>query len=849
MKLARLQVALRKVLRLAKEPRTWVRVACLWAALLVLILLWGALQRPGVDIVIYGRISLGEGADTIATLPRAKLYVDYGEGMLEEDATSKVFRPSMNRSELRFSLPPGIQPKLRFDPFERGPGQLEIYDLWLEDRLTGEVLTKLKQSRVRSDMEMDVLPGVTLLSSNEVDPQVRISLTKELPQAREDARSFLGYIPRAAGTALVAALLLFFGLAFAGAINLPRLVQRFFSSITSRLGPLRLSPLPLRSRLDQALFALFLVLVVALGWNINTYGESLRVMENPFEPQFADPSAPVSDALYIWMRGAMYYYMDDVPSVNVYRPILGLFHASYLKLHFDIAWVPPAIFWSVMILVGVCFVQCGTYGRLFFICAVAAAVLPFHDTFSYIAPHVFGPGVLVYGMGVFGIFLVMGAIMRRDRIHEIGALLGMIMVSIAGTVRGPQLLGAVLLLGILMLSRFPWKGRHPIIFCVLAVVCFLIPWSADSQIRKAYDIDHNGWAALHSAVESPEHRWDSVTYTEVFMKERPDQPEAREAYYKQIMKDFVAFRFSVEGVKDLFSKAWERSYLDGRGLQKPIYIWLGCGFITLWVITWLWGRLEDTGQRWRNYSRLIFVTAHALLPLLLIYLELNHWATVGWVVLLYTALILPLLALRWRLWLTFGVLAFGIGSLFLHCAVGLTGSNRAAGTYNFYIFLSWFLVPLELYLRSLATPKPEPQSLSGSKSKEKDKVPPSTSKPEIALVNPWSVGILAGWLFFLFFGNFLMRPDAKRVFQEFYMPEDNRSIAIKIANKPSLDRSLYMEPIRSLCFYTPYDGLQPGFLKKLPEGFEKPERHGEHSLTDPITIFSDSPEPETGSEP
>ncbi len=766
-------------------------------------------QGSGLDLVITYRFSAEKapGLDP----PEAQIFFDLGEGVREEDSLAIPLKRGVNLSEMVFPYPNDLKdPDLRFDPSDVFPSQLEIYDLAFRDRITGKHLQKIKLSRItkRKEGVHVISTGDMLIIENLVDdPMTKFKTGFPAGKA----------IPKIMGPTAAIGPAILTGLKFGLVFLLGSLVWSGFSNwvvqLTRRptLGP----KLELGS-FEIATTAAFAVATITLAWLFRGNYEAFRLIQEPFTPQFAGPKTPTSDALGIWITGALNFHALNEPYVSTYRCLPAIWHASFLSFKFDIAWVPMAMFFSWITVFTLFFLTANRVGKLYWLACVWGMVLTYDSNFRILAPHVFGPGMMAFGGGVVGIYLVAQAIFRpvQNAREWFLAGVGFLSLGIAGSVRGPQLLTGVSLLLLAGLVALLLKRPNLLWLIGIGAVCFLLPGYLDGQIRAKHQVTNNGWSALFCAYTDENHKWNPDLYIEEYLEHRPDGWEEQKAYHHDILKKFLQFRLSGEGWKDLGAKLWSRTYLDGRSLMTLPFQIIGCLFI---LSAWIYYLRSDSSCRlWIA----IGITIHGFLPLLLGWVDHSHWQWMGHLLLFYMV-VSVVLCIVLRLYLTMVVILAGYACMVFHASVGMTGSWRVAATYSNFMFLSYVLAPLELWVTR------------GRSNQEQ-----SWSRPRFET----GVGVLyLGFLAASSFGSVLIRSDFEKLHRQFYLQEGEQRLVMKLSNSTDFNRSLYLPP-RGVnhVFYTMYDHLEPGFFRVVdPEYY--PKENGWRTLIDPLELSPNVP--------
>lgn len=774
------------------------------------------LKGPGLDLVITYRYSVEDRGQFIR--PEARIYFDRGNGTRQEDSIAVKLKSGVQLSKMSFPLPNDLNDlAARFDPSDLVPSQLEIYDMALYDRITGDRLEKVQLKRITTWKEGVLITETSdfvIIESLVDDPICKVQLKNDEPDARKKVTGLAGAILPSIKNALIAAVLVFAGGVWGRSLiewtrKLPGRLREGFEESKPDLGWVK----PVST-------TAYIVGVILFVWLFRGNYEEFRLIEEPFTPQFASAKTPTSDALGIWMTGALQFHALNEPYVSTYRCLPAIWHASFLNLHFDVALVPVTMMACWLAVFTLFFFTANPLGRLYFLAGLWGIVLTYFLNFKAIAPHVFGPGMMAFGAVFVGVYLVTQAIFRLEpnRMNLLLGMLGFLSIGIAGVVRGPQLLAGVSLVILTVIVALLAKQPKLYWLTVLGGICFLLPGMVDGKIREAHKVTNNGWSALYCVYANPEHKWNSDIYIEGYLRPRPDDWEEQKVYHKEILNKFLEFRLSADGWKDLGYKVWQRTYLDGHSLTTVQFRIVGIGFLLFTLLQLFYTRVP------RNPFATIWLCLHGLLPIILYAVDNWQWYLMG-VLLLTYMIAMVVIGIKLRLWLTMVVILAGYACVIFHCSVGLTGSWRAAGTYSYFLFLAYLLAPLEYWI--------------GQKRQVWETCWSGTKAEGIA-GGAYLAFIAVGSL-----GCFLVKTDFEGLHRHFFLQEGEQRLVMKLSNDTNLNRSLYLPPLNvNHVFYTDYDHLQPGFFRVVDSNY-KPKENGWKTLIDPLELSPPVPEMET----
>ncbi len=791
------------------SSKTWRKIIVGFTLISVAFAFIGKTWRgSGLDLVIDYRYSARQVG--MFDRPEARIFYDFGQNFRQEDSVRVKLRQGVNRSRMRFPLPDNLaNTTVRFDPSDAVPAQMEIYVLGLHDRISGNRLETLKLKRLTTKKD-----GVYITQAGEFaiieclidDPVCLIETGFAVPEAAVRVRGISAAILPSLGVGIFVG-----GLALAlslWASSLWSLVRAGFKQLANLFRSSQ--DVKLSWTQVSALVAFCLALVI-LTWTYRGNYEQFRVVEAPFQPQFAGPATPTSDALAIWVTGALNFHALNEPYRSTYRCLPAIWHASFLNLHFDISRVPMAMFYAWLAVFTCFFLTATPLGKAYFLACLWGVIFSYASNFKYLAPHAFGPGMMAFGTGVIGTYLVALTIFRSqlNRATIIPCIFGFLSLGIGGSARGPLLLAGVSMLILATLVTLSLKKPKLLWLVTIGGVAFLIPGVIDSRLRSQHQINNNGWSALYVTYSDPEHKWNTDTYVNGYLKNLPDDWTEKKAYHRGILKEFFQFRLSPEGWKDLSEKIWGRTYIDGRVFVTTPFQTVGVGFVILALILSLKSRKtqKNLGSMW--------LCLHGLIPLILDRVEIWNWSAMGWILLSYMVLLCAI-CLVLRLHLGLVVILAGYACVVFHSCVGMTGSARAAATYNYFLFLVYLLAPLEYCL---------------AQSKLRSKFCWQPPKFEIL-----TIGIYAFFLAVISFGVFVIRTDFEELHRAFYLMDGEQKLVMKLSNDRNLNRSLYLPPKgEGHVFYTTYDHLQPGFFRVVDPDF-RPADVGWRTLLDPLPL-------------
>lgn len=498
--------------------------------------------------------------------------------------------------------------------------------------------------------------------------------------------------------------------------------------------------------------------------------------------EFGDPTifgtaaAPRSDALIPWLHGALMLHFLGEPPAYLYRPTIGLFFGSIIAATGRVEAVPAFFCALVVAAFAAGALRADRALRISTILWAAFVVVAWRGTLANLMPAVLTIDAAALGFGLLGCLVVVGA---RPREAAFDAVVGALLLGIAAALRGPMLLA-----GPVVALPLAWRLlRHERRAGVVAgmALAFALPQVVDAVLQRHFGIVSNGLEALYCVYAHPAHTWNSDCGN-VFRARLPSALEVARGF-----GDFVA---SPEGVAFFGRGILARATLDAQLVGARGFIAALAG-----VMAWAWFALRDTGAPRRPLAASAVVVA---LLAAIARLSPGHAASA----LLVATIALASVAVwtgRWR-----GpalVSAYWAANVFL-ALVGLMFYERLAATMSFLLYLGLFLV-----VADCAAPDAAPATAR--------KPSPSLAAAACAVVALYAASPL--------FDSGLRQAYRAQV--------DGRPAALKLADEPRLDRSLYFGGDRTL-FHTRRDAVPVGAVRtfrsldgpRFNESYEHPAR-------------------------
>ncbi len=481
---------------------------------------------------------------------------------------------------------------------------------------------------------------------------------------------------------------------------------------------------------------------------------------------FGTPRSPYSDSLGPWLYGTVSYFFSGVPNDTLYRPTLGLFYSSILSLTGSVAAIPVTL--SCLgggLLVGT---MALAPRRLWLVIAALVACLP---AAYEILIRPLNPEAISIDFCAMMITLASAALIGLALSHRpvsVPVLLGgFILLGLTACIRGPQLGAGVLLAGWLVLTI---PGPQRWILTPAALLLFILPTVIDHAIQRRYDIESNAYEMLYSVYRSPDHMWSPAMSDRYHHVEHPVPGE--------VSRQYLRFMLSTEGVKLVcVSTAQMFSYAAYLLRLWPFRFILLIAFLAQAPS---WGIFAGTG---RSSGRLLLAGLA-----LLLFMSIGPAFAVTVSVAAFIAVALGDAWMRRRP-LTAALALVYLGSVLVHASWGLTSGIRIGATYT-----ACFAGLCVAFCGEPAGVPTAPED------------PPSV-RWQLALP------LLLVLLLVGYCGNFVLARDFKaHVNAELGIAGLHG--AVKLSNDPLLNRSLYVTGDHWQPFYTLYDPLPFGTVRR-----------------------------------
>ena len=527
-------------------------------------------------------------------------------------------------------------------------------------------------------------------------------------------------------------------------------------------------------RLNLALLTVFVGTLVVFVVSVTG---SFHRLAAPIVSDFGNASAPYSDAMDPWLRGAVGYYVHDVPQVNLYRPTVGLFFSSVLSLFQSVRAIPVTFIIIFLVSLSWLYTWGTIHMRLIVTGALLMMTLNYNDSVSLLNPECVTVDFWAMSFSVTGLFLIALAAGRATKLW-LPAAAGFALLGVVAAIRGPQLLGGFLVLGWCMIR---WIRKREWKAVVLSAIFFITPSVVDNSIRSGYHVTNNAIQSLYSVYIDPSHGWtpaSSRRYTE----EKPSNSE--------VIKGYVAFMGTESGRAFI---NWAMSFApahDAMMIKRPrTFAVLALCAVLGWLIhrqrrdivcpALVIGVESSIYQIWAFRIGIIFTV--------LIAWKILHGDSFGFfhpVLWLALAIAVAGTAARRPIAVCFALCY--IGSVILHSAFGLPGAHRVSATYKIFILIS---ITSFLIERSSTA-----------------EVNESTRRSLTWLSCSILVVIALAYA-----GNFVLRRDQKDILRT-QLAKPNH--LLKVSANRDLDRSLYMTG-GLMYFYTTFDSLPFGSIRSF----------------------------------
>lgn len=267
-------------------------------------------------------------------------------------------------------------------------------------------------------------------------------------------------------------------------------------------------------------------------------------MAEPAPNFYGVARAPHSDALTSWLHGTLGFYFEGTSANTLLlRPSISLTYASILTIAGDIG-VIPLVFIAVLALgLTAAYALADRAGRLALMAGAALFWLAPQITLASTAPDSLNTDFPALACTLAGLLLALapGDGRRGGAAGEAARVAGWLLIGFAAAVRGPLLAAgpALLCLTALWLRAGLGAWRPALLRVGLAAAAFLIPVVGDSALRAAIGVvGSQGLMAFYCFYADPTHTLTNETYFR-YMELQPPAGE--------VLRDYLAFVFSEAG--------------------------------------------------------------------------------------------------------------------------------------------------------------------------------------------------------------------------------------------------------------------------------------------------------------
>lgn len=474
-------------------------------------------------------------------------------------------------------------------------------------------------------------------------------------------------------------------------------------------------------------------------------------------PYMADPGngtpwAPHSDALGPWLDGGLAYLFGLPPSHFLYRPTLGVFWGSLLAATGRIEAFPSFFaLWLLAFCAAFTLSRSDRALRNAFVLMLGFGAMHFPDAWRHVG---FDVDLAALALTLSGVMLVL-----HDRGKYPGAALvaGCACLGVAAAIRGPLMLAGPLMIAVRLVLMGPVRAPT----MIAAVGLFLAPIAIDFALQRHNDAANNGLWALLCVYSDPSHGWTPACKAR-YLQHTPAAAE--------ILRGFLTFRLSGEGIGDLAGQLSQRAAEDLRLFNVP-----GSHALILGMAA-----LASGYPGTRPAPITPFVKAIAIVATLALAGTAGAGALLAWIL---VATAVAALARHWHAFLCLA--GYLCGAIFL-AALGLASFDRLAHTFEFTLVLGIGLL-----------------AMMPARGTDEAGIGPAISQPALAA----AIGLA---LSFLYCGNLVLGSDMRNVYlRDVYR---HHNAAMKIGDDPAIDRSLYYTADRRLV-YTRHDDLALGAVR------------------------------------
>jgi hypothetical protein len=232
----------------------------------------------------------------------------------------------------------------------------------------------------------------------------------------------------------------------------------------------------------------------------------------------------------------MGYFMRGRAPADLYRPTVGLFYSAIISIFSSVAAVPITAIALLFGAGGALFIAADWLHRAALAGVIGLSLIYFDTLIAPLHPASLMVDFWPLGMTLTGIWLC--ALGEGDVRRGFPAIVaGLLLLGVAGCVRGPSLASGAALLALLALPRL--RSRQWLAVALLAV-SFGAPFALDLAVQRHNGIAGDGVVTLYGFYADPQHVWSAATDVR-YLREQPPT--------RDVISHYLGFLLSPAGAK------------------------------------------------------------------------------------------------------------------------------------------------------------------------------------------------------------------------------------------------------------------------------------------------------------